>query len=488
MTSHVDLARRTFADEQIHELVRSPATSDGVGRVTLELLDGTGVGGPAGPTRQALLRSGIVLTASNVDPGLIVDLRRHVSAWLTANGLTESAIGHAQVAGDADEVAQLVLETLNPAWADGHVATVGPWLEWLSEHPPTQFSAAVAAHGALITALLGQSRASERWAAVAERQTALGVLPDGSTETATVAYMRAILARHGPEASRRDAIAALAGLSPVSPYRSDMMLTIGLADLIEDDLDGAEAAFAEAHELAFAAGQTPAVSMIQAERHLVAWAKGDRIKADKYVAAAVDTLLAGKYDGYWNSALTFAAAARSSARQGRTDQARDYLRRAERLRPLLSHRLPVVSVQALLTLGHAYLDLANPAGARATAQQAQKILLRQPDLGTIEAAAADLRSRLGQFNEPSAVGAASLTRAELRLLPLLQTHLSFPQIAEQLSVSRHTIKTQAASLYRKLGVTSRHEAVKRLVQLRIGGETPHDTIDALPLGPRRRAS
>jgi LuxR family maltose regulon positive regulatory protein len=57
-------------------------------------------------------------------------------------------------------------------------------------------------------------------------------------------------------------------------------------------------------------------------------------------------------------------------------------------------------------------------------------------------------------------GASSgLTRAELRLLPMLSTHLSFKEIGERLHVSRNTIKTQAISVYRKLGVSSRSEAV-----------------------------
>jgi LuxR family maltose regulon positive regulatory protein len=43
---------------------------------------------------------------------------------------------------------------------------------------------------------------------------------------------------------------------------------------------------------------------------------------------------------------------------------------------------------------------------------------------------------------------------------MLATHLTFPQIAERLFVSRHTIKTQAMSIYRKLGAASRGEAVE----------------------------
>jgi LuxR family transcriptional regulator, maltose regulon positive regulatory protein len=60
---------------------------------------------------------------------------------------------------------------------------------------------------------------------------------------------------------------------------------------------------------------------------------------------------------------------------------------------------------------------------------------------------------------------SSLTTAELRLLPLLPTHLTFAEIGQQLYVSRHTVKTQAISVYRKLGVSSRSQAVQRLQEL-----------------------
>ena len=54
-----------------------------------------------------------------------------------------------------------------------------------------------------------------------------------------------------------------------------------------------------------------------------------------------------------------------------------------------------------------------------------------------------------------------LTKAELRLLPLLATHLTFPEIGDRLFISRHTVKTQAMAIYRKLGSSSRSEAVAR---------------------------
>ena len=54
-----------------------------------------------------------------------------------------------------------------------------------------------------------------------------------------------------------------------------------------------------------------------------------------------------------------------------------------------------------------------------------------------------LRAQLSRQRGSSAPGASSLTAAELRLLPLLSTHLSFPEIGEELFLSRNTIKSQA---------------------------------------------
>ena len=61
--------------------------------------------------------------------------------------------------------------------------------------------------------------------------------------------------------------------------------------------------------------------------------------------------------------------------------------------------------------------------------------------------------------------AADLTVAELRLLPFLATHLSFREIGERLYISRNTVKTQAIAIYRKLGASSRSEAVKHASEL-----------------------
>ncbi len=48
---------------------------------------------------------------------------------------------------------------------------------------------------------------------------------------------------------------------------------------------------------------------------------------------------------------------------------------------------------------------------------------------------------------------------------MLATHLSFPEIGAEMFLSPHTIKSQAMSIYRKLGASSRHQAVTRSREL-----------------------
>ena len=68
-------------------------------------------------------------------------------------------------------------------------------------------------------------------------------------------------------------------------------------------------------------------------------------------------------------------------------------------------------------------------------REVDELLRRRPGLGTLAAQARVLRARLAEEHGSSAAGASALTAAELRLLPLLSTHLSFPEIAAQMFLS-----------------------------------------------------
>ena len=162
--------------------------------------------------------------------------------------------------------------------------------------------------------------------------------------------------------------------------------------------------------------------------------------------------------------MIWIAQARLAAHRGDIPAARQALARAQMLRPLATYAVAPLAVQARIELIRVHLALADLAGARTLMREIDEILRRRPHLGTLVGQAQELRARLASEG-PSAVTASSLTTAELRLLPMLSTHLSAPEIAAEMYLSPNTVKSQAISLYRKLGARSRSEAVARAREL-----------------------
>ena len=398
------------------------------------------------------------------EPEIVPELHRRAATWYEANGMPEAAIEHAQAAGDADRVARLVLNVANLAWASGRADTVLRWVQWFETESLVERYPGIAVHGALSFALMGRPAETEEWAAAAERTRSSGTLEDGNTVEGTVSYLRALLGRNGVDDMRRDARIAWKGLSPASPYRATMLHAEGISYLLDGDLERADALFAHAVDAATSAGVLPFVSVSLAERGIVAIERDDWHDAETFAAQAESTMQDGDFDDYWTSALVYAWMARVALHRGDVAQGRDHVARAARLRRLLTYALPVVSVQALLEMVRTYIALADPAGGRAVLRQVHDIVQQRPHLGVLPGQAEELRHQLDTIRG-GAPGAAELTAGELRLLPLLPTHLSFREIGERLYVSRHTVKTQAISVYRKLGVSSRSEAISRMHEL-----------------------
>ena len=398
------------------------------------------------------------------EPELVPRLHLRAATWLEANARPDEAIEHAQVAGDVDRVARLVLDRMQPVWASGRVETVLRWMTWFDQGRGIERHPAIAAHGALIFALMGRSAEAERLADAAQQAPPTAMLPDGSTMGGLLAYLRAILARDGIEAMRRDAREGLEELPLASPYRATMLHTEGVAHLLAGEPELADPILANAVHQAARADALPLASLGLAERCIVAAQRDDWTVVDGYVEQAVSIVREGHFETYWTSALVYAWAARAALHRGDMAAARRYAALTARLRPLLVYSIPVVSVQALLELARVYVGLGDTAGADAALRQAEDVLAERPHLGRLPEHAGALRASLDQILDDS-VGASALTAAELRLLPLLPTHLSLGQIAGRLHVSHSTVKTQTTSIYRKLRVSSRGEAVIRSREL-----------------------
>jgi LuxR family maltose regulon positive regulatory protein len=402
------------------------------------------------------------------EPELIPELHRRAASWCEANGLPESAIDHAQAAGDTDRVARLVWQLAMPAYGAGRVDTARRWFGWFEDQGLLGRYQSVAVLGAWLHALVGAPVAAERWADAAESGPVAGTLPDGSTGQSYRALLGALLCRDGVDRMRADVQAALDELRPGSQWRPTAQLLEGIGYLLAGEADQADWILARAVEVATEVGALPVAAIALAERSLVAMHQQDWKQAAILAEQAQAVVRAGELEGFLASALVHAVAARVAVHQGDVPRVQEQLARATRLRPLLTYALPYLAVQTLLELGRVCLAVDDAAGVRVVLGQARDVLRRRPDLGILPTQVDELRSKL-DTSRGGITGVSSLTTAELRLLPLLPTYLTFAEIGERLYLSQHTVKTHASSIYRKLGVSSRSQAIQRLQELGLGG-------------------
>lgn len=109
-------------------------------------------------------------------------------------------------------------------------------------------------------------------------------------------------------------------------------------------------------------------------------------------------------------------------------------------------------------------DLASRTGDEATIQRlgrARDPVHRLVPVPAGRAAQRDRRPRWPAAQARPSLLAESLTPREEAVLRLLMSRLSLREISQELFVSLNTVKSHTRAIYRKLSVSTRHEAVQR---------------------------
>jgi len=312
---------------------------------------------------------------------------------------------------------------------------------------------------AIVAVMLGRPVEAERWADALDRwQYGNTGRPDDPATEAWAAVVRAMLCRRGAEQMRADADEAARGFAATGIVAPVAALMQGIARILCGDPEGGDAFFENVvgfRELA----APDTLSNALGERSLLAMARGDWGQAEAFASQARSSLRG------WERPLATAVQARVALHRGDLPAVRQELVSAQRLRPLLTYAQPHLAVQIRIELIRVHHALNDLAGARTLMREIDDLLKRRPGLGTLADEAETLRDRLAKERRSSIAGSSALTAAELRILPMLSTHLSFPDIGKELFLSPHTIKSAMKSIYRKLGATTRNEAVTRAREL-----------------------
>lgn len=387
-------------------------------------------------------------------------LHTRAAAWFENEGMIEHAVSHARNGGDVERVARLTSSWVRPFYASGRVETGLSWFDALEEAGVMYQHPELAGLGGFARALDGDAAGAERFSRFAlNDQQGIPIERDQLGPHASL--FRSYLAAWGPENALEDAQRSLRLFAASAPdFIPTSLGAMALATQAIHDLETAEVHWTDGLWRGEALEAGPFSSAARAARALAAIDRDDWEAAGELTDEAMAHITGSRLEGYATSSLAFTVAARIAARKGDVAGAMDRIAQAGALRPRLTVALPMWSVLSLHEMARAYVEVGDVAGARRVMRDAADILALRPRLGSFVDDHESLRATLSTL-PAGQVGASSLTRAELRLLPLLVTHLTYPELGDRLFVSRHTIKTQAMSIYRKLGVSSRAEAVDK---------------------------
>jgi LuxR family transcriptional regulator, maltose regulon positive regulatory protein len=413
-----------------------------------------------------LFRDMLLAELHRLEPGLIPVLQRRAARWCAENGLPEDAMEYAITAGDIDMAARLAGRLWMPTMRQGRITTLERWLRRLDEQGAIEGYPVLAVQAAFAFALTGRPAEAERWADVVDRwQYGEASWPADPFTEGLAGLVRALLCRHGAEQMRADADEAEQKRAVANIQAPALALMQGLARVLSGDLDGGDAFFQEAVSVAEEGTAPETLAIMLCERSLVAVARRDWDRAAVLADQARAPLRRAGTEDSFATPLVCAVQARMAVHRGDLPAARRELVSAQRLRGLLTYAIPHLAVQARIELARAHLALDDLAGARTLMWEIEELLSRRPGLGTLVVEAEALRARLAEERGSNVPGASALTHAELRLLPLLSTHLTASEIAAELVLSPHTIKAEVKSIYRKLDASSRNQAVTRAREL-----------------------
>ncbi len=391
------------------------------------------------------------------EPELEPELHRRAAAWNVQRGDVDRAVRHAIAARDAALTGDLLWANLLRYVSRGHDAPVQRWLDRFSdEEIAAQPSLALVAAGSQLAH--GDRNRTEHWTGVAARRLRLEAPDATSPLDGGVMILRAAAGTDGIARTLEDADSAYQLFAEDDPWRSLCCLLIGTARHLIGDRDRAFAWLEEGARRG--AVQAPSIqALCLAQLAMLAVDEDDWANADAYAMRARGQIERLGVLDYPTSALVLAVAAAAHAQGGRVDEAKIDARRAADLAARLVDFAPWYEIETRILLARTALRLSDVKDARTELGEVTRLLRRVPDVTVLHEWLEDLWTRVETAARHTDGDRWSLTTAELRVLQFLPTHLSFPEIADQLNVSANTVKTHTRAVYRKLDAGSRGQAV-----------------------------
>jgi LuxR family maltose regulon positive regulatory protein len=431
--------------------------------------------GPAGHHYRYhhLLADALRADLEGEEPWRAPGLHLRASQWYEAHGDLDAAIRHAKAGGDLERTGALVWTGVPSCIASGRPDRLARWLDDLDDQrvAANKWLSLAAAWLGLQT---GDPDRMTRWLLVAEEHAG----PEWRSAIAEDTFAASLGAMHltvwgGDLAEVLELSRAVAaGIPPTSGFRVVALLNEGVALALTRRFHEARASLQEAERL----GRALRVPVVEA--NALAWQGLLALLADDWASAVpliertAELVELHRLDRLTTSANSVTVVALLHATQGRREQARTTLATARRLTvearriaPWFTVAGPLVQARAAILLGEGALARTLCVEARAHVDQDLSGTVLTDLLADTEAMLRTIQSE--------GIAASTITAAELRVLQFLPSRLTFQQIGEHLFLSQTTVKTHAMSMYRKLGATSRDDAVSRALAIGLVESPPH---------------
>jgi LuxR family maltose regulon positive regulatory protein len=387
------------------------------------------------------------------------------SAWsaahVAASGVGErrgdlnGAVHHAKLARDDERLAELVWSHTGELLGSGQWAVLRRWLDGI-EDDRLRGRCGLALSAAWVASHAGDMVRMSRFALAASevaRHENRDFLLDADLLAATIGA-------DGLGQIERATRAFIEEKPFDDPWQTLAHFLLGVALFMRDEYEESAAVIGEGYRLAVALEVPVMMAHCLTGLADVALALGDDERALARIRESRE--LVGRYgiDTIALAAPIFTTSAVGYVLERRFADARREAARALRFTALMRSVAPWHAVQGRLALARVNLTLGDPQRAKVLLEEADDARGPATTSPRLDRLYEETRERLAEVST-GLDGTSALTTAEVRVLQYLPTHLSFPQIADELFVSRHTVKTQALSAYRKLGVHTRTEAIER---------------------------
>jgi LuxR family maltose regulon positive regulatory protein len=389
------------------------------------------------------------------------ELHARASEWLAGAGQVGEAIPHAVDAGELERATELIATSYLPTMEWAGYATVAGWLDAFPR-PAVVRDARLSVVEAWVMSFLNRPDRAEAALRNALAAGYVGPLPDGASSVeASAALVRAGF----PQGDVGDMLAAARRAFERegrrdSPWQVTVHVQLGWAlRLVGRPLEARPLLERGAAQAPLGAQWLDAVGA----RCLLAWLAldlGDTVRAEDWARDAAEIarsqgLSDRRIDGYVQATLGAALVGRGKVDEGGRllDAGLDRMRDGAQ---------PFLLVEVLVAGATARRRQGDRRSADELLAEAQALVDGCPDPGVLRdkvAAAATAG--------PGGRGAGrpfDLTDRELDVLQLLDQGFSKREVADELFVSYNTVHTHARSIYRKLGASSRSEAIARARQ------------------------